>query len=287
MKNNNEAKGENWTTVLEAQRTWFDLNLLELWRYRDLIFLFVRRDLVAIYKQTILGPLWYLLQPLFATVVFTVIFGEIARIPTDGLPPALFYMTGIVVWNYFSGCVTSTSDTFVTNAAIFGKVYFPRLVVPLSTVISNMLTFFVQLVLLLGFSGYFYFKGAPIQPTMWLLLMPALIIHMAALGLGTGIFISSLTTKYRDLTFAIGFCVQLWMYATPVVYPISQVPEKWQWLISLNPMTAIVESFRYALLGKGTLDFGLIGMSITITLIILAIGVTLFGRIEKTFMDTV
>ena len=278
---------ESWTSIIDPEHGWFNIDLKSVWQYRDLIMLFVRRDFVAIYKQTILGPLWYLLQPLFTTVVFMVVFGEVAKIPTDGLPPLLFYMTGIVAWNYFSGCLTNTSDTFVQNSAIFGKVYFPRLVVPISAVISNMLAFFIQLLLLFGFLLYFYLKGASIQPSLWMFLIPVMMIHMAALALGTGILISSLTTKYRDLTFAVGFFVQLWMYATPVVYPVSQVPEKWQWLIYLNPMTAIVENFRYVLLGKGSVDFELIGISAAMTLLILATGITLFCRIEKTFMDTI
>ena len=242
---------------------------------------------MAVYKQTVLGPLWFLLQPLFTTLVFTIIFGKVAKIPTDGLPPVLFYMTGIVAWNYFSGCLTSTSDTFIKNAGIFGKVYFPRLVVPVSVVISNILTFLIQFGLLLCFIAYFYLKGADIQPSLWILLVPLMIIHMAALGLGTGILISSMTTKYRDLAYAVGFGIQLWMYATPIVYPMSQVPEKWQWLLALNPMTAIVETFRYAFLGAGTVDMSVMGISVGMTFLILATGMILFGRIEKTFMDTV
>lgn len=278
---------DQWTLVLRPKSGWFDIDLKALWRYRDLILLFVRRDFVAIYKQTILGPLWFLLQPLFTTVVFTVIFGKVAKIPTDGLPPALFYMTGIVAWNYFAGCLTNTSDTFVKNAGIFGKVYFPRLVVPISVVISNILTFLIQFALLIPFMAYFYLKGAAIQPSLLILLLPLMVIHMAALGLGTGILISSLTTKYRDLTYAVGFGVQLWMYATPIVYPLSQVPEKWQWLVALNPMTAIVEIFRYAFLGAGTVDLVFLGISIAMTILILITGLILFSRIEKTFMDTV
>lgn len=282
-----EKKRENWTTILRSKSGWFDIDLKELWRYRDLIMLFVRRDFVAIYKQTILGPLWFLLQPLFTTVVFTVVFGKVAKIPTDGLPPILFYMTGIVAWSYFSGCLTKISDTFVGNANIFGKVYFPRLVVPISVVISSILTFVIQFGLFLAFLSYFYLKGASIQPSLWILLTPLMIVHMAALGLGTGILISSLTTKYRDLTFAVGFGVQLWMYATPIVYPMSQIPEKWHWLMALNPMTAIVETFRYAFLGAGTVELWVMGVSIGVTLSILTLGIILFSRIEKTFMDTV
>lgn len=277
----------NWTTTIRPHSGWFDINLKEIWSYRDLILLFVRRDFVAYYKQTILGPLWFILQPLFTTIVFTIIFGNIANIPTDGLPPMLFYMAGIVTWNYFASCLTQTSNTFVINAGIFGKVYFPRLAVPVSVVITNLLTFAIQFSLFLVFMLYFYLNGSSIQPNIWILLAPFLLIQMAALGLGVGILVSSLTTKYRDLTFAVGFGVQLWMYATPVVYPLSQIPEKWQWLIALNPMTAIVETFRYAFLGAGTVQPMLLGISLSMTIIILSVGIVLFSRVQKTFMDTV
>lgn len=283
----NREPRKNWTTVIRPKSSWFDIDLVGLWNYRDLIWLFVRRDFVAIYKQTVLGPLWFLLQPLFTTVVFTIIFGKVAKIPTDGVPPFLFYMTGVVAWNYFSGCLMNTSNTFVGNASIFGKVYFPRLVVPISVVISNVLTFIIQFGLLLSFISWFYLKGVPVKPGLWMLFTPLMIIHMAALGLGTGILISSLTTKYRDLTFAVGFGAQLWMYATPVVYPLSQVPAKWQWLAALNPMTAIVETFRHAFLGSGSIDFSLLGVSIGMTFLILIAGILFFSRVEKTFMDTV
>lgn len=273
--------------MLRSRGGWFDIDLKGLWNYRDLIWLFVRRDFVAIYKQTILGPLWFLLQPLFTTLVFTIVFGKIAKIPTDNVPPLLFYMTGVVAWGYFSGCLTKTSDTFAGNAGIFGKVYFPRLVVPVSLVISNIITFFIQFTLLLGFILYFYLNGALVRPNYWVLVTPLLIIYMAALGLGVGILISSLTTKYRDLAFAVGFGVQLWMYATPVVYPLSQVPEKWHWIMMLNPMTAVVETFRYAFLGVGTVDSAIWGSGISVVLSTLVLGILSFGRIEKTFMDTV
>lgn len=277
----------NWTTVIRPRSGWFDINLSELRQYKDLILLFVRRDFVAQYKQTILGPLWFLLQPLAMTLVFTVIFGQIAHIPTDGLPPILFYMAGTVTWTYFANCLTSTSNTFIANAGIFGKVYFPRLVAPISVVITNLLTFAIQFGLFLAFLFYYYFAGSSIQPNLWILLTPLLLILLATLGLGFGILIASVTTKYRDLTFAVGFGVQLWMYATPIVYPLSQVPAKWVWLFVLNPMTAIVESFRYAFLGAGAIQAWQLGVSFGMTVVILAIGIVLFSRIEKTFMDTV
>jgi len=277
----------DWTMVIRSRKGWFDIDVSELWRYRDLIVLFVRRDFVAYYKQTILGPLWFLLQPLLSTIVFTVIFSRIANIPTDGLPPFLFYMAGIVPWTYFASCLTQTSSTFITNAGIFGKVYFPRIVVPVSVVITNLLTFAIQFGLFLVFLLYFYLQGSIIHPNVWILLVPVLLFQMAALGLGMGILISSMTTKYRDLTYALGFGVQLWMYATPIVYPLSQIPAKWQWLIALNPMTAIIETFRYAFLGSGAIQPWVLGVSFAMTILILAIGIVLFSRVEKTFMDTI
>src|SRR6266542_4322104 len=246
---------ENWSLVIEAQRGLFDLRLRELWQYRDLVMLFVRRDFVSIYKQTILGPLWYLIQPLLTTITFTVIFGNIASLPTDGLPQFLFYMSGTVVWSYFSACLTKTSETFVQNANLFGKVYFPRLAVPVSILFSNLITFLIQFAMFLIFVLYFILRGTSIQPNwLWIALSPVLILMMAGLGLGFGIIISSLTTKYRDLRFLVQFGVQLLMYATPVIYPVSSIPERFQWIILANPMTPILEAFRYAYLGAGLVD---------------------------------
>jgi lipopolysaccharide transport system permease protein len=283
----NSLNNTEWTSIIRPVTGWFDIHLGELWRYRDLIMLFVRRDFVAVYKQTILGPLWFLLQPLFTTIVFTVIFGKIAKIPTDGLPQVLFYLSGIVVWNYFANCLNKTSDTFVANAGIFGKVWFPRLSVPISIVISNLITFAIQFVLFLCFWVYFLLNGSTVNPQPLILILPLLILQMAALGLGCGIIVSSLTTKYRDLTYLVGFGVQLWMFATPVVYPISRIPARFQWIIALNPMAPIIELFRYSFLGAGTLIPWQIGLSIVNTVIILFIGIILFSRIEKSFMDTV
>lgn len=276
-----------WTKILTPRNGWFDLHLGELWRYRDLIMLFVRRDFVAIYKQTILGPFWFLLQPLISTLVFTVIFGQIAKIPTDGIPQSLFYMSGLVAWNYFSACLNNTSNTFIANAGIFGKVYFPRLAVPVSVVIINLLTFVIQFVLLLAFIVYFKMKGAPIHMTWHLVLVPLLIMQMAALGLGLGILVSALTTRYRDLAFVMTFGVQLWMYATPIVYPLSQVPSHLLPFVAANPMTAIIETFRYAFLGAGTLSAQALMISMAETIGILALGIIVFSRVEKSFMDTV
>ncbi len=282
----NPNSGE-WTCIIRPKNRWFDIHLSELWRYRDLVMLFVRRDFVAVYKQTVLGPLWFLLQPLFTTLVFTVIFGKIANIPTGGVPQLLFYMSGIVVWNYFSNCLNATSNTFVANAVIFGKVYFPRLTVPLSIVISNLITFIIQLSLFLAFYCYFYVKGAILSPSPLLLMVPVLVLQSALLGLGVGIIVSSLTTKYRDLSYLVSFGVQLWMFASPVVYPSSLVPERWRWLLGLNPVTPIIETFRYAFLGVGGLQLKQLILSWTITSIVLLIGIVLFSRIEKGFMDTV
>lgn len=278
---------ENWTRVIRPRAGWLDIDLAGLWRYRDLIMLFVRRDFISVYKQTILGPLWFLVQPLTSTIVFTIIFGKVARIPTDGLPPILFYMSGIVTWNYFSACLTKTSDTFVSNANIFGKVYFPRLTIPISIVITNLITFAIQFGLFSLFLGYFYFRGSTVKPNVIILLTPLLLLQMAALGLGFGILVSSMTTKYRDLAYAVSFGIQLWMYATPVVYPLSQIPQKWQWLYALNPMVTVIETFRLAFLGTGMVHYGPFVLSFAETLAILIAGIILFSKVEKTFMDTV
>jgi len=278
---------EQWTKVIGPKKGWFDINLSDLWNYRDLILLFVKRDFVAFYKQTILGPLWFLLQPIFTTIVFTIVFGMIAHIPTDGMPRVLFYMSGIMIWNYFSNCLNKTSDTFASNASIFGKVYFPRIAVPVSIVITNLITFAIQFLLFLICWAYYYLGGSDIKASPLVLLVPVLLIQMAALGLGLGILISSMTTKYRDLKFVIGFGVQLWMYATPIVYPMSQIPEKWQWISALNPMSAIVETTRYAFLGAGIVSPLHLLISLGTTLLVLMTGIIMFSRIEKTFMDTV
>jgi lipopolysaccharide transport system permease protein len=249
--------------------------------------LFVRRDFVSVYKQTILGPLWYLIQPLLTTVIFTFIFGQVASLPTDGLPQFLFYMSGTVIWAYFAACLTKTSETFVQNANLFGKVYFPRLAVPVSILISNLITFAIQLALFMLFVLFFILRGSSVQPNLWILFVPLLVLMMAGLGLGFGILISSLTTKYRDLRFLVTFGVQLLMYATPVIYPVSSIPERFQWVILANPMTSIVEAFRYAFLGAGTLNLGHLLYSFVFMLVAVALGALVFNRVEQTFMDTV
>lgn len=277
----------NWTTIIKPKTGWFDINLKELIQYKDLIVMFVKRDFKTLYKQTILGPLWIIINPLLTTIMFTVVFGNIANISTDGMPQIVFYMLGTTVWTYFSSCLTKTSVTFTENATIFGKVYFPRLVTPISTVISGLVNFGVQFLMFLGFMAYFMIKGSPIKPNLWILITPLLLVQLAILALGFGIIISSLTTKYRDLAVLVGFGVQLWMYATPIVYPASQINGTLRTLMMLNPVSPIVESFRYAFLGSGIIPWNYLGISIVTTLIVLFAGVVLFSKVEKTFMDTV
>lgn len=287
MLNKTETEENNWSLIIEPKRHWFDIDLKEIWRYKDLIILFVRRDFVAKYKQTILGPLWFIIQPLLTTLMFTVVFGKIAGIPTDGLPQMLFYLSGITAWNYFSTSLKATSNTFVANAGIFGKVYFPRLTIPISVIISGLIQFFIQFLFLVCFMIYFGITGADFSPNYYIFLLPVLLIIMAGMGLGFGIIISSLTTKYRDLTNLVGFGVQLWMYATPIIYPLSEIPDKYKIYIIANPISPIIEAFRYALLGKGSFDIFHLTYSFVFTLVVLIIGIFLFNKIEQSFMDTV
>ncbi len=288
MNYRNKTKADDqWDMILLPRTGWFDIDLAEIWRYRDLVVQFVKRDFVTFYKQTILGPLWYIIQPLFTTIVFTIIFGRVAKIPTDELPPFLFYMAGNVMWGYFSTTLTQTSNTFVANYKMFGKIYFPRITVPISVVISNLVQFMIQLFLFLGFYLYFYLKGSPIAPTTAVFALPILVLQMALLSLGLGILISSMTTKYKDLRFAMGFGIQLWMYATPIVYPLTQVPDWLRPYYVMNPMVALVESFRYAFFGTSSLQWGHIVLSWGMTVIILFLGIIIFSRQEKTFMDTI
>jgi lipopolysaccharide transport system permease protein len=281
-----EQNGQ-WDSIIKPKTGWFDIDLREIWTYRDLIKMLVKRDFVTFYKQTILGPLWYIIQPLLTTVVFTIIFGRVAKISTDGLPPFLFYMSGNVMWSYFATTLNTTAETFSTNAQVFGKVYFPRLTVPIATAIVNFLQFFINFALFVAFYVYFFINGAPISVNWTLIGLPVLLLQMALLSFGFGILLSSLTTKYRDLRFALGFFVQLWMYATPVVYPLSEIPD---WLLPyyiMNPMVAIVEGFRFQFFGISAITTNTIAASWFVTFIILFCGVILFSRIEKTFMDTV
>jgi len=278
---------DSWDLIITPRKKWYDLQLRDVWHYRDLIALFVRRDFVSRYKQTILGPLWLIIQPILNSLVFTVIFGNIARLPTDGLPQLLFYMSGTVLWHYFSNCLTGTSQTFISNAHLFGKVYFPRLVTPISIVISNLITLAIQFSLFMFFWLLFYFNGSDIYLTGWAFALPLLILLMAGLGLGFGIIVSSLTTKYRDLTYLVGFGVSLWMYASPIIYPVSTIPEKWRWVAAIHPITPIIETFRAGFLGAGDASWPRLAYAFVFMLVVLVIGVVIFNRVEKTFIDTV
>lgn len=278
---------QQFTTVIRPKHKLLDLQLRALWRYRDLVMLFVRRTFVSQYKQTILGPAWAVIQPLFTTVIFTVVFGNMAGLAPDGVPAFLFYLCGSVAWTYFSNCLTATASTFTSNASVMGKVYFPRLVMPVSTVIANLISFGIQFVFFLGFLVFYLLTGAGVSPNWYMLLTPVLILQMACLGLGFGIIISALTTKYRDLAMLVGFGVQIWMYLTPVAYDISIIPEKIMGLYMLNPMTPVINTMRYAFLGVGSLELGYYMISWAVTLVVLFAGVVLFNRVEKTFMDTV
>lgn len=278
---------DKFTTVIKPQSGWFDFDLKELIRYRDLIFLFVKRNFTAHYKQTVLGPAWAIIQPFLTTVIFTVVFGNMAGLAPDGVPPFLFYLAGTVVWQYFSGCLTMTAGTFTSNAAILGKVYFPRLVMPISTVLSQLISFAIQMAFFLCFWVYYLIVPSGVQPNAYMLLFPLLILQLAMLSLGCGIIISACTTKYRDLAMLVGFGVQLWMYATPVAYDISIIPEGWLSLYMCNPVTPVVMTMRYAFLGIGSFDLQSYLLGWAITLVLLFFGVILFSRVEKTFMDTV
>ena len=277
----------DWDLIITPRKKWYDLLLRDVWHYRDLIELFVRRDFVSRYKQTILGPLWFIIQPLLTTLTFTVVFGNIAQLPTDGLPQLLFYMSGTVMWSYFSSCLTGTSNTFTANAHLFGKVYFPRLVTPISIIISSLITFAIQFGFFICFLIYFLLRGTEVRLTSWAFTLPLLIILMAGLGLGFGIIISSLTTKYRDLQNLVAFGVSLLMYFTPVIYPVSSIPEKLRWVADINPITPIVETFRAGFLGAGDVSLGGLAYSGMFMLLVLFIGVVIFNRVEKTFIDTV
>ncbi len=284
-----ENNYEEWTLVVKPNTKWFELHLSDLWRYRDLIMLFVKRDFVSVYKQTILGPLWYIIQPILTAITYSIIFGSMAQLSTAGLPKLLFYLSGITMWNYFSECLNKTSNTFIQNAHIFGKVYFPRLTVPVAIIISNLFTFLFQFSLFLTILLFYYFTRTDIHPNKFMFLLPVLLLIMAGIGLGLGIIISSLTTKYRDLRFLIAFGVQLLMFATPVIYPLSSMLGKKKLLLLANPITSLVETFRMGFTGVGGDDFkwGYLGYSFSFMVIVLILGVILFNKVEKSFMDTV
>ena len=286
--NQKNSMTEKWTEVISPKRSLLDINLKEIWRYRDLIMLFVRRDFVSQYKQTILGPIWLFIQPLFTTLTFFFVFNQIAKIPTDNIDPILFYLSGITLWNYFSDCFNKTSNTFVANAGIFGKVYFPRLATPISIVFSNLIKLGIQVLLFLAIMGYqIIFKGAEVNINLHILILPFLIILMAVMGLGLGIIFSALTTKYRDLSFLLAFGIQLLMYATPIIYPLSYTSGKLHTLISMNPLTPILESFRYAFFSIGTFDWSGLAYTSIFSFSVLFFGIIIFNQVEKSFMDTV
>jgi lipopolysaccharide transport system permease protein len=280
-------ESREWHQVIVPKRSFLQIDLKEIWRYRDLVSLFVRRDFVANYKQTIMGPLWFFIQPVLTTLIFVVIFFRVAGLSTDGIPPILFYLGGLALWNYFSDCFTKTADTFKANEQIFGKVYFPRLVVPLSIVLSNLVKFGIQFLLFLIAYVYFISTDSDIAPNSYALLFPAIVLMMAMFSLGCGLIISSLTTKYRDLYYLLTFGVQLLMYATPVIYPISMVSEKYRGLLMLNPLSSMIEAFKFGFLGQGYFSWFYLGYSLLVTVFVMLFGILIFNRTEQNFMDTI
>ncbi len=282
------SKDAGYNIIIKPKSQKFSLHTSEIWAYRDLLIMFIKRDFVTYYKQTILGPIWFFIQPIFTTLIYMFVFGNLAGIPTDGIPKPLFYMAGITFWNYFSECLTKTSNVFKVNQQIFSKVYFPRLITPLSIVISNLIKLGIQMALLLSLWLYFKYQSpSSVSPNVTIFLIPYLVILLASLGLGMGMIISSLTTKYRDLVFLLQFGIQLFMYATPVIYPLSETPQKYRWLIELNPLTPIMESFRYGLLGQGHFTWSGLIYSTCVVIVSLLLGAFIFNKTEKTFVDTV
>lgn len=274
-------------TVITPHGGWFDFNWTELWQARELIWRFVHRDFISSYKQTVLGPFWFVVPPIATTAIYTIFFGKIAQMSTDGAPQFLFYMISVMFWNYFASCLTRTSNTFTSNAGLFGKVYIPRLSVPLSLIVSNLFTLGIQMVMFLAFYGWFYLGGTPLAPNAWLLALPLLLLQLAVLGLGLGCMVSAMTTYYRDFAMIVGFGVQLLMFASCVVFPLSEVPEKWQWLVALNPLVPVLETTRYAFLGFGSPYPHFLLVSLITTVLIFFVGLIFFKRMERTFMDTV
>jgi lipopolysaccharide transport system permease protein len=277
---------QTWTETIESSHSLFDLKLKEVWRYKDLVYMFVKRDFISSFKQTILGPIWFFINPIFTTIVYLVVFGNIANLSTDGAPKILFYLAGVTLWNYFSTSLTSASNVFTSNAGIFGKVYFPRLVMPLTIVISNLMRFGVQMVLFIAVWLYYYFEGA-VQPNLWILATPLLILLMAAFALGMGMIFSSLTTKYRDIQMLLGFGISLFMYITPVIYPLSALPERFKAVAYYNPLSGIFECFKYGWMGVGEFSGPMLLISTVIIFLLLAVGTVIFNKVEKGFMDTV
>ena len=279
---------EEWDLIVKPKSSWFEFNFKEIWRYRDLLFMFVKRDIVSTYKQTILGPLWFFIQPILTALTFTIIFGNIANLSTDDKPKFLFYLAGTTCWNYFADCLNSTSGTFINNASIFGKVYFPRLISPLSVVISSVLKFLIQFLLFIGVFIVMYFNDANLQPNKLMILIPFLVLLMGIMGLGLGIIVSSFTTKYRDLRFLISFGIQLFMYITPVILPLSQFKGIMKKVVMANPMTPIIETFKAAFLGVPK-DYSVNGLFYTtiFTVVVFCLAILIFNKVEKSFMDTV
>jgi len=276
-----------FNTIIKPQNKLLEVDFKEIWQYRDLFSMFVKRDIITQYKQTILGPTWFFIQPALTTVMYMIVFGGIAGISTDGLPQPMFYLAGIVCWQYFSDCLNKTSSTFTTNQGIFGKVYFPRMIVPLSTVASNLVRMGIQFLLFVVVYIYYLIIGVHVAPNMYILLLPLVIIMLAGLSLGFGIIISSMTTKYRDLTILFTFIVQLWMYATPIIYPLSTMSPKRQWIMALNPVTSLVETFKYGTMGVGTFSWTQLAYSFGFMVVLLAIGIVVFNKVQRSFMDTV
>ncbi len=281
-------KNENWDLIIQHDNIHLlNFKLIEILKYKDLIWLLVKRDFTTFYKQTILGPLWYIIQPLINAIVFTIIFGKLAKISTEGIPPFIFYMSGSICWAYFSSCINLTSKTFTDNVDIFGKVFFPRITVPISHVIISLLQFLIQFIIFLFFLTYFIYQGSDLKISLYIVLLPIIVFQMAILSLGFGLLISSLTTKYKDLSFVMSFFLQLWMFATPIVYPLSIVPEKYRIYIAMNPMTSVVEIFRYFSLGSSSISIVEITISLIVTILVLFFGLILFSKMEKNFMDTI
>lgn len=276
-----------FNTIIKPKNKLFDVDFKELWQYRDLFSMFVKRDIITQYKQTILGPAWFFIQPALTTIMYMVVFGGIAKISTDNLPQPMFYLAGIVCWQYFSDCLNKTSSTFTANQGIFGKVYFPRLIVPLSTVASNLVRMGIQFLLFVAVYVYYLIMGVHVAPNVYILLLPVLILMLAGLSLGFGIIISSMTTKYRDLTILFTFIVGLWMYATPIIYPLSTMSPKRQWIMALNPVTSIVETFKYGTMGVGTFSWMQLSYSFGFMVVLLGIGIVVFNKVQRSFMDTV
>ncbi len=274
-------------THIRANQPWWKINWRELLEYRDLFWMTVQRDLTSLYKQSVLGPLWFILQPVMTTVVFTIVFGNFAKISTDGLPPFLFYMSGLVLWNYFQGVLNGAASSLLSNAGVLRKVYFPRLLPPLTSVVTYLGHFAINFLVFLGFFTYFLIKGSDIHPSWWILLLPLLVLHCACVGLGVGLWLSAMTIKYRDVSFALPFLTQLWMYATPIIYPSSQVSDKWKWVIAVNPMAGVIELNRFAFLGAGSPDRTILIVSFLVGVGLLISGLFIFNRAQRTFVDTI